>query len=443
MFGIRQLSQNLTFEGIARIGEDGRMQPFLAESWSVGADGRSVSVKFRANVKFHDGTPLDARTVASLLPEALRSLMGTLYSDIDRVMPSGTNSVEVAFRERSPFLTEVLEVQIRKPGEALIGTGPFAVSPNSGTELHANNDYYLGRPVIASIKVETYPSIRAAWAEMLRGRLDFLYEVGPDALDSMRNSTTAKVFTFTRRYQHVLVFNTASSALQSRNVRRALGLAIDRSELIKRTLNEYGVASVGPIWPQYWALDHALPPSRFDPQGAAHILNGGGRPLRFTCLVSPDAVDERIALELKRQLSAVGVEMQVEQASRDEIVRRAAKREYEAALTEIIGGPTLLRLYLIWHSAGALNWGAFGTAAIDAALDRARRATSEESLVAAVGELERTFADDAPALFLAWSVRARAVSRRFEVPDPEEGREILSNLRLWKPVDAEREAAQN
>jgi hypothetical protein len=41
--------------------------------------------------------------------------------------------------------------------------------------------------------------------------------------------------------------------------------------------------------------------------------------------------------------------------------------------------------------------------------------------------------EDPPALFLAWSVRARAVSRRFIVPAAEPGRDVLSTLRLWKP----------
>jgi hypothetical protein len=51
----------------------------------------------------------------------------------------------------------------------------------------------------------------------------------------------------------------------------------------------------------------------------------------------------------------------------------------------------------------------------------------------AVGNLVQTFADDPPAIFLAWSVRARAVSKRFDVQG-EEGRDVLSTLRFWKPA---------
>ena len=42
--------------------------------------------------------------------------------------------------------------------------------------------------------------------------------------------------------------------------------------------------------------------------------------------------------------------------------------------------------------------------------------------------------DDPPAIFLAWSERARAVSKRFDVPPPKPGRDILGTLRLWKPA---------
>jgi hypothetical protein len=51
--------------------------------------------------------------------------------------------------------------------------------------------------------------------------------------------------------------------------------------------------------------------------------------------------------------------------------------------------------------------------------------------------------DDPPAVFLTWSVRARAVSTRFLVPPIETGRDILGTIRLWKPGPAELRAGSN
>src|SRR5438552_2075238 len=135
--------------------------------------------------------------------------------------------------------------------------------------------------------------------------------------------------------------------------------------------------------------------------------------------------------------------MSLESVRQEESVRRAGKSDYDAALIELISGPTLLRTYKVWTSNGPSNWGTFGNPTIDAALDHVRNAGTDDQYRRAVASLQQAFADDPPAIFLAWSERARAVSKRFDVPTPEPGRDILSTLRLWKPTGEERRASRN
>ena len=421
------------------------MQPWLAESWESNREGRTLVVHLRPNVKFHDGSALDAAAVAGVLPGALRSFMGPVFADVDSVKASASNAIEIEFHGPSPFLIEALEAQVQKPAPPVVGTGPFAVTPGSTTEMRSNADYYLGRPGIDVVHVETYPSVRSAWAEMLRDRLDMLWEVGSDALDSMKNSSTISLFTYTRHYQHIVVFNTQAPPLRNPEVRRALSYAVDRATVVHAALRDYGVASSGPVAPRYWALPHDSRQFDFDPKRAANLLGSAHRnanAVHFTCLVSPDSIDERIALEVKRQLSAVGVDMAVEEASRDEIVKRASKGQYDAAITEVISGPSLFRVYSMWRRGGATNWGNFGNASIDAALDHARHAASEDAYRNAVAAVQQAFMEDPPGVFLAWSVRARALSKRFTI-EAEEGRDVLSTLRLWKPAAAGVQASRN
>jgi hypothetical protein len=158
--------------------------------------------------------------------------------------------------------------------------------------------------------------------------------------------------------------------------------------------------------------------------------------------VAPDSIDERIALDVKQQLASLGVEMIVEEASRNVIVSRLERGEYEAAITEAISGPTLMRPYVIWHTQSPLNWGHFGSAVTDAAFDRVRHASSEDDFRLAVGGLQQAFVDDPPAMFLAWSVNTRAISKRFAV-QAEEGRDVLATIRMWKPATAQQRASRN
>jgi hypothetical protein len=71
----------------------------------------------------------------------------------------------------------------------------------------------------------------------------------------------------------------------------------------------------------------------------------------------------------------------------------------------------------------------------DDALDAIRHAKSDDEYAAGVRGFQQAILDDPPAIFLAWDERARAVSRRFEVP-AEPGVDILGTLRSWRPVDA-------
>jgi peptide/nickel transport system substrate-binding protein len=444
------LVQNLSVESLARLGEDGRVEPSLAQGWELAKDGRTLVVRLREGVMFHDGSPLNPTSVAAVLPDALRTTMGPVFADVERVRASGENSVEIRFTRPSPLALESLEVEIKKQGPAIIATGPFMVSPEANVELKANTAYYLGPPQIDRVRIETFPALRTAWAEMLRDRLDMVYEVGPDALDLLESSRTLAVFNFTRRYQYLIALNTASPQLRSSTTRRALNLAVDRGQLVRHALNGHGIASSGPFWPGYWALGADASTFEFDPRTAAEMLathratrsRNRSDTLTFTCLVLSDTVYERIALEVKRQLELVGVDMRVQEVAPDQLFEATKSRNYDAVLVEGVSGPTLLRIYQLWHSGGVVNPGSFGNAHIDTALDLVRDAQDELTFRESVAELQRVFSHDPPAIFLAWSVRARAVSRRFMVPAAEPGRDILSTLRLWKPADG-RQGSQN
>jgi peptide/nickel transport system substrate-binding protein len=440
VMGQRQLMQNLTQESLLRAGEDGRMQPGLAESWRSGSDGRSLVIKLRPNVTFHDGSPLDAAVVAGLLPELLRSSMGQIASDIDRITAVDRASIEISFKRPSSFLLEALEGSIYR---GQFGTGPFV--PSGATELKANPGYYLGRPGIEHITLTAYPNVRAAWADLLRDRLDMLYEVGSDALQSLEGSKSVKTFTFVRHYQYVIAFNSRSPKLKSASARRALNEAVDRATVIREGLNGQGIASSGLIWPQHWAYNRDIPTFQYDPRRAAAELASSrtANGLTFTCFVRPEATDERLALAVHQQLQAVGVAMNIEQASQERILQALKRREYDAVLFAPYSGPTIFHTYETWHSQGAINVTRIGNENLDRALDGVRSAGTDAEYKAAVSALQQQVQDDPPAIFLAWDQTTRAVSNRFVVATPEPGRDILSTLRLWKPSTDERHASRN
>jgi hypothetical protein len=130
----------------------------------------------------------------------------------------------------------------------------------------------------------------------------------------------------------------------------------------------------------------------------------------------------------------VGVSMEIEVVSPEKIFEALNDSAFEAVLLDMVSGPSIFRSYLWWHSSGSFNPGALGGDSMDIALDRVRYAASEDEYRLAVGGFQRAVVENPPAIFLAWSERARAVSRRFDVA-AEPGRDILTTLRSWRPAN--------
>jgi peptide/nickel transport system substrate-binding protein len=432
--GVRQVVANLSLEGLINLNEDGRPRPFLAESWKTASDGRTLTVRLRPRATFHDGTPVNASAVVPVLRSTLPRAMGSAYEDVADIRALDDSQIEFQLRQPSPLLLEALETMIQKPGGGGASVGPYVpIRSSDALELKAYPAYYQGRPSIDRIVVNPYPTVRAAWAELLRGGLDMLYEVNVDALDSLESSSAVAVLSFVRHYQYMILFGTRATFLKSRDVRRELNAAIDRAVLVRDGLNGHGLPSLGPVPPRHWALDSAAPKFGFAPTIAAGLA---GRHLRFTCLVPADSVYERMALTVKRQLADAGVDMKVEELTQEQTIKAAATNDYEAMLVDAISGPSLFRSYRLWHSGGGSTARTISSALVDAALDRVGHAASDDEYRAGVSAFQQAMLDDPPAIFLAWGERARAVSRRFEVPLPEDGRDALATLRLWHPAAA-------
>jgi hypothetical protein len=125
--------------------------------------------------------------------------------------------------------------------------------------------------------------------------------------------------------------------------------------------------------------------------------------------------------------------MKIKEASLDEVFKALESSAFDAVFLDMLSGPSLFRVYEWWHTGGSFNPGALGGPRLDSVLNQIRRASSDLAYRQAVENFQHLVAEDPPAVFLAWSERARAVNRRFDVA-AEPGRDILTTLRLWRPT---------
>jgi peptide/nickel transport system substrate-binding protein len=453
--GIRQLSSALSLEGLTQLNADGRVLPRLAQTWKWEEGGRKLRVALRGGITFHDGTNLTAPLVATLLSEAIaRPSNRAQYSSlnaVDEVKPDGPLELVFNLSHPSAFLPEDLELPIGIKSNAsddapLVGTGPFKVlnTQEQRVELESYERYYAGAPQIRRVVLQPFETLRTAWTSLLRGEIDMVTNVPPEAAEFVGNDAV-QVVSFARKFQFLVGFNLRKPPFNSPTVRRALNLAVDREELIRRVLQGRASASTGPIWPQFWAYDKTVTAFGFDPSSAVSMLEGAGlhierRPgspaarIRFTCLLPANyTIVERVALELQRQLYNVGVDMQFEVVTPREFDARIREGNFEAMLIDMISGPSVGRIHNFWRSAKyfrGLNVFGYENAEAERLFTLLASSINEAAVRSATSRLQNVLLQDPPALFLAWTQSTRGVRREFEVVD-DPGRDPLYTIWRW------------
>lgn len=137
------------YESLIYTDQEGRELPWLARSWAVGDDGRSVTFELTEGVTFHDGTPFDAEVAAANInyhadPANASSLADALPAGL-RATGEGM-TLEVTADETDPFLATVVG-DIWMVGAAGLDDPAGLEQASNGTGLYRLTDVQADRYV--------------------------------------------------------------------------------------------------------------------------------------------------------------------------------------------------------------------------------------------------------------------------------------------------------
>jgi peptide/nickel transport system substrate-binding protein len=433
----------LTDERLVGLTKDGRPEPRLAERWEVSPDGLTWRIHLRPGLVFQNGERITSAAVRTAIleqtdPSGTQTPPGLL--DLQAVEAPAPDQIVIRLTRPNALLLESL-VPTTVYGTKDSGAGPFQLASQASGKatLRRFDRYYRGRAQVDAITVGEYPSQREAWSAMLRGDVDMLYDVTPDAFEFVKESPNAHVATFLRPFVTALVFNARHPVLGRRDVRRALNMAVHRPDVIASAAGGRAVAATDHIWPNHWARDAQAPAFAFDAAAARATLDASGlRPkagpaprFTFTCLVQAEPRAERLALLIQRQLLGVDVDMRLEALGLREFQQRLATGHFDAFLSELATGYGLGFTHMWWHPLPRSAIIDTGYKGAGPPLERLRAARTEDDVRAGVHALQRTMYEDPPAVFLYWRQLSRAVNRRFVLPAGDD-QDILRTVDRWR-----------
>ena len=332
----------------------------LAESWET-PNPLTYIFHLRANVKFHDGSPLTSAdvkfTIDSIQNVANHSPKRGNFASVASVEVPDPATVVVHLKEPdASFLWNLCRGAIGiVPAKAdasfaqhLTGTGPFrfvSQAQDDDVILARNPNYFGGAPPLETIHVRVVPDAIVRGLELRKGSADIeISSLSPDMIPVLAKQPALAVTQRTGTNVNYLGFNLADPLLAHREVRQALAYATDRESLIRYLLHGQAQIAEGVLPPTHWAYEPNVTHYAADPARAGQLLDAAGFPakekgvrLHLLLKTSTEEQARLIGAALQQQWRQVGIDLEIRPLEFATLLSDSIKGNFQITLLRWVG----------------------------------------------------------------------------------------------------------
>jgi peptide/nickel transport system substrate-binding protein len=409
----------------------GNLVPELAETWTVESPTVHV-LKLRENARFHNGEPVRAEDVKYTYEQIVKpgstAYLKPEFGIVDRVEIIDPLTVRIVLQQPSaPFghllasyHAPILSAKVADVN-APIGAGPYRfVSQERGVAIDVERfpQYYKpGRPKAARIRFIAYGDETLRAAALEAGDVDIIEGVPWQNMDALERNPRVKLDNTDGPFMYLL-FNAKTGPFTDARLRRAVGFAIKREEIVKTAM--YGRGSVLEALPYPPGTSFSGATEKFwgyDPDRARKLMAEAGFPNGFKAKLlatSSPTLHQATAEVVQANLAEIGISVELSLPEWGTRVAMGNRGQYEFAVMGVVGvwpDPDSLATYLATAPGAYSRPFGFSSAKIDSLLAAGRSELDPARRRVIYDELQHVAAEEAPIVGLAWRTQAYGMQR--------------------------------
>ena len=402
--------------------------PQLATGYKWSSDNKSLEIKLRPGVTFHDGEKMDAAAVKYNL-ERHKNMKGSsrrgelaVVSSVDVVDPQTVRiNLAAPFAPLVSVLTDRSGMMVSpKAAEALgekFATNPVCSGPFKFVERVAQDRIVLerfpgywdkGRIHFDRIIYQPIPDATVRLANLRSGQLDFIERVAPSDIPQIRGDSRFKVAKIVEiGYQGITINLEKSemgkkSPLHDPRVREAFELSLDRDAIVKVVME--GEALAGNQWvaPTNLFYGKSAPMPKRNVQRARQLLKEAGVTNPSFTLMTPTTSDaQRIAQVVQAMAKEVGFDIKIHSTEFATSLNMADKGQFEAFVIGWSGrADPDGNLHTMLSCKGPTNYAGYCKDDVEALINQSRTTLDSESRAATYDKIAQHIQKDRPIIYL-------------------------------------------
>jgi peptide/nickel transport system substrate-binding protein len=324
-------------EPLIKTNEKETVTPWLAESWTIAKDGKSITFKLRKGIKFHDGTPFNAEAVKYNLEAVLKAnIPGTgILKKITSYDVLDDSTLRLNLKEYdATLLLRMAQGQIgliasptamkkEATPETIsklhaVGTGPFIFDSwkrDTFVRYKKWNGYWQkGKPYLDEIKIQNIADLTTSIMSFKSGEAQAVENIDPVDAKQLEKEGF-EIHQPSLYFLHSIIPDGANpnSPFAKKNVRLALVYALDKRTMAKGIGMGYyepldQLATKNDPW-----FNEKLKYREYDVKKAKQLLAEAGYPNGFkTKLISDVMARKDTLVAVQTYLKEVGIETDLE-----------------------------------------------------------------------------------------------------------------------------------
>ena len=385
------------FEGLVQFKAGATdIEPCLATSWEISADGKEIIFHLRKGVKFHDGTDFNADAVVFSFARQYDTthpynqyvewfMWGHLFSDIDKIEKIDNETVKLILkRPNVSILTSLAhyQVSIVSPTNAEkykedafkipCGTGPFKFVEwvkDDHITLEANEDYWQEIAKLDQLIFKVIPDPSARLMALEVGEVQGIEYPNPADFDRIKANKDLVLMIQPGLNVGWLEMNTGYGYIDSnkngicdldsepltktpgyfepltkKKVRQAINMAIDKQSIADNIFMGTAIKAKNGMPPFMLGYNDDIEDYPYDPERAKTLLAEAGYPDGFevTLYVMPVSRPymfdpPKIAEAIQSYLAAVGIKVKFHQADWASYLQWTSEGKHQMCLLGWVG----------------------------------------------------------------------------------------------------------